>query len=92
MGEDNTKASYSRMFKLRICYSVNEQKPLNSNLQEKYYRLHDLLSVHPYFLPFKNLYKNKKKKNIFSSSSLLFHPLLCRHSCCAAAHCTYSGN
>jgi len=60
MGEDNTKASYSRMFKLRICYSVNEQKPLNSNLQEKYYRLHDLLSVHPYFLPFKNLYKNKK--------------------------------
>lgn len=37
MGEDNTKASYSRMFKLRICYSVNEQKPLNSNLQEKYY-------------------------------------------------------
>lgn len=59
MGEDdNTKASYSQMFKLRICCSVNEQKPFNSNLQEKYYRLHDLLSVHPYFLPFKNLYKN----------------------------------
>lgn len=58
MGEDdNTKASYSQMFTLRICYSVNEQKPFNSNLQEKYY---DLLSVHIYFLPFKNLYKNKR--------------------------------
>ena len=71
--EDNTKTSYSQMFKLRIHLAENEQKPFNGNLQETVTHW-----VTCYLLPFKNLSKNFfKKRTAFSSSSLLFLPHLC---------------
>lgn len=57
--EDNTKTSYSHMFKLRIHLTENEQKPFNGHLQES---VTHWATFYPFILAsflFKNLFKNK---------------------------------